>query len=172
MNEPDEPTEPKALEMEVTTDDLVPSLWKRLLDELIEQGITFGKQYSLAYLEQRLLCKADTMQFGIYISHINDDLKTDGLYLSSRGQDGAGYIVLNEEDAEALACARVSRSFNEMKRAMVLFGGLARNPDANISEQTKDRLLKNEEKAATRLALMRRPIGSKRKLDALEGPKE
>ena len=155
-------------EVEITTDDAYPALWVRLLDELIDSGITFGTKYSLKYFEEKLALKADTMSFGIAIGNINDELCASGLYLSQREQLGEGYIVLKEDGAEEMARSRVRRSFREMARAAKLFGGIARNPQAEISEKTKERLLKCEEKAAMRLALMRAPIATAKKIQRLE----
>ena len=55
-----------------------------------------------------------------------------------------------------------------MHRAQALFGGIARNPDAKISQQTRDRLLKCEEKAAFRLALMRAPMKALKTLPTIK----
>jgi hypothetical protein len=55
-----------------------------------------------------------------------------------------------------------------MARACKLFGGIARNPEAQITDDTKKRLLKCEEKAAIRLSLMRAPITNARKANLLE----
>ncbi len=143
-------------ELEITQDDLKPELWVRLLDEITD-SIEYGKKYPIKYLEDKLLCKADTIKFGVNISQINDNLIQFGYYLSARDQNKEAYIVLMEDASEIVARSRVRRSFREMVRAMTLFGGIARNPKAQITEETKRRLLSNEEKAAARLSLMRHP---------------
>jgi len=152
------PNEPIEAAVEITTDDCYPALWVRLFDEMIENGITFGTQYPIGYLEERLALKGDSMAFGVAITAINDELSASGLYLSARDQGKAGYVVLLEEGAEMIAQARVRRSFREMHRAQALFGGIARNPVANISDKMRERLLKCEEKSAFRLAMMRAPM--------------
>ena len=162
------PNEPIEAAVEITKDDCYPALWVRLFDEMIENGITFGTQYFIGYLEERLALKADSMAFGVAIAAINDELSASGLYLSARDQGGAGYLVLLEEGAEMIAQARVRRSFREMHRAQALFGGIARNPAAKISQQTRDRLLKCEEKAAFRLALMRAPMKALKTLPTIK----
>ena len=165
-NQPEK--EPIEAEVEITSDDAYPALWVRLVDEMIEKGITFGTKYEMAYLVDRLACQPESIAFGIAISNINDELIESGLYLSAREQRGAGYIVLMADGAEEVARTRVRRSFREMARACKLFGGIARNPEAQITDDTKKRLLKCEEKAAIRLSLMRAPITSARKANLLE----
>jgi hypothetical protein len=165
-NQPEK--EPIEAEVEITSDDAYPALWVRLVDEMIEKGITFGTKYEMAYLVDRLACQPESIAFGIAISNINDELIESGLYLSAREQRGAGYIVLMADGAEEVARTRVRRSFREMARACKLFGGIARNPEAQITDDTKKRLLKCEEKAAIRLSLMRAPITTARKAKLLE----
>jgi len=165
-NQPEK--EPIEANVEITTDDAYPALWVRLVDEMIEKGITFGTKYEMAYLVDRLACQPESIAFGIAISNINDELIESGLYLSAREQRGAGYIVLMADGAEEVARTRVRRSFREMARACKLFGGIARNPEAQITDDTKKRLLKCEEKAAIRLSLMRAPITTARKAKLLE----
>ena len=158
----------KPPEGEITNDDMYPALWVRLLDEMTATGITFGTKYEIKWLEHKLACKADSIAFGLAISNINDEIIGSGLYLSARDQSGEGYAVLMADGAESVAASRVRRSFKEMVRACSLYGGIARNPEANISDETQRRLLANEEKCAIRLALMRKPITFKKKL-GLEG---
>lgn len=165
-NQPE--NKPIEADVEITTDDAYPALWVRLVDEMIESGITFGTKFAMTYLADRLACKPESIAFGIAISNINDELIESGLYLSAREQNGEGYIVLMADGAEDVARSRVRRSFREMARACKLFGGIARNPEAQITEETKQRLLKCEEKSAIRLALMRAPITSARKANLLE----
>lgn len=152
--------------VEITTDDLKPELWVRLLEEMIEGGITFGTKYPLSYLEHKLATKRDEepLKFGIAISNINDKLLQHGYYLSAREQHDEGYIVLMEDGAEDVARAKVRRSFREMNRAREMFGGIARNPTASITDETRKRLLALEEKAANRLMLMSQPVSIVRDL--------
>jgi len=163
-----EEKEPIQADIEITTDDAYPALWVRLVDEMIDGGITFGTKYEMRYLCERLACHHESIEFGIAISNINDELIESGLYLSSREQRGEGYIVLMADGAESVARSRVRRSFREMARACKLFGGIARNPEAQITEETRQRLLKCEEKSAIRLALMRAPITSAKKANLLD----
>ena len=150
----------KTEQCEVTEREPSPSFWERTYADMIEGGITFGVKYTIEWLEQRLACSLteQPIKFGTCISNINDELSSVGLYLSQRDQRGEGYVVLNADQAEGVANSRVVDSFRQMQRACRLFGGIARNPDAQISDATRQRLLKREEKAAIRLALMRRPL--------------
>lgn len=123
-----------------------------------EQGIAYNVAFAVPWLEEKLRCKADSIEFGTAISCINDEIIEQGYYLSARDTGGREYRILPPSNTEDVADARVRRSFREMSRAMKLFGGIARNETANLDAEAKRRLESKEEKAAVRLVLMRRPV--------------
>lgn len=148
----------KVVRLELTSDELQPALWVRLMDELREGGLEYGKKYETKWLAERLACDPKTIQFGAGISNINDELIASGYYLSARGQFGEHYVLVPPDQFESVADSRVRKSFRELKRSIVMFNGLMHNPDAGISIDDKRRLEAKAEKNGIRLALMRRPM--------------
>jgi hypothetical protein len=140
---------------EITSDDISPAAWTRLLGEMRSEGVTFGTFYAIERLEAALMCKSDDIKFGIAMSHINDVLMHDGYYLSARDQQGKGYVVVEPERAEIVGDGRVKRCYREITRAIAIFAGVAHNPTAEITAEDKRRLNAKAEKNAMRLGLMR-----------------
>lgn len=56
-------------------------LWRNLLDELLAEGIEYGKKYDAERFEEALSCKRNTMQFGIAVHKIRTALEEKGFYL-------------------------------------------------------------------------------------------
>lgn len=150
--------ETKTAECEVTNDEMSPSPWERLLREMREGGLTYGTQYPVEMLENRLMCQRESLKFGMAMGSINRELGKEGFYLSARDQAGRFYQVATPERCEAVADSKVRASFRELVQAIALFNGIAQNPEAKRGEEDKRRLLAKAEKNAWRLAMMRKPV--------------
>lgn len=159
--------------VELTSDEMSPSPWERLLREMREGGLAYGKQYPVPELEAKLLCQSDSLKFGMAIGAINNEIMREGYYLSARDQAGKHYQIVSPERAESVADGKVRSSFRELVQAISLFNGIGQNPDAQLKAEDKRRLAAKAEKNAWRLAMMRRPVACfKAAQKALPKPKQ
>lgn len=130
--------------------------WQSTLKAIRAEGLNFGKPFTRPWLEQQLDATWDSIQFGGAIARINDELISDGYYLTSRNQDGRAYLVANPEAAEAICDNRVRSAFRDVRRAIKYRKGVLTNPNANLSAEQRRRLESKQEKDAVRLCLMQR----------------
>ena len=140
-------------------------LWKNVVEELVNDGITYGSTYETVFFETRLREKRETLAFGIGISQIRSALLERGLYLSGQGQKGHQFVVL-----EASANADVMRNLQSQAivalRKGVILGTNTRVDILTIEERRKHESML--EKLAIRAALIsRRTPTLKRAMKAL-----
>jgi hypothetical protein len=131
-------------------------LWEGCLDKIRESGLAYGKHFPMAWLESELRCPPNTIEFGVAISNINNELLDEGYYLTAREQQGAGYVVAHPDRAESVADNWQRESFRCMAKAIRLTNGILANDAAQLDAATRRRLEKKAERNAVRLALMNR----------------
>lgn len=143
-------------ESNATLDTRPVALWQTTLSAMREDGLCFGKTYSLAWLENQLNRRSDHIGFGAGIAAINDELIEEGYYLSSRNQNGQGYQIVTVENAEAVGDAWGRDAHRRLRRQITILSGLLKNPESKLNDQQKRRLESKQEKAAFKLTLLRR----------------
>jgi hypothetical protein len=128
-------------------------LWRACLEDMIEDGVNYGKTYAAEFFEEKLRCKRDGMEFGLAMSEIRRELETQGKYLSGRGQKGNQFVILPPESNADVMRGYVASAHDSMRRAVTL--GTTTNRELMNDEQRRkhDSIC---EKAATKLALMGR----------------
>jgi hypothetical protein len=131
-------------------------LWESCLDKIREHGIGYGVKFTTAWLESQLKCAANTIEFGIAIANINEQLIDEGYYLTAREQKGSGYVVAQPDRAEAVADNWQRESFRCMHKSIRLTNGILSNTDAQLDADARRRLEGKAERNAIRLALMSR----------------
>ena len=73
-------------------------LWRSCAEEMLAEGVEYGKTYSAEYFEQKLRCGRDEFKFGLAISEIRHMLETRGFYLSGRGLKGDSFVIIPPSD--------------------------------------------------------------------------
>ena len=169
--QPVAPVEPVQLppavdtEPEITEDEPVPPLWFRLYLSITEQADAmanpFGNiSYTIEQIEQALDLRraAHPQEFGAAISAVNTRLAASGMYFSEHGSNNVRFTILPALVTERRALDNATRKAKRLLvRSMILAGGLAANPKAELAEEDRKRLLKKQERNAYYLAMMARP---------------
>lgn len=138
---------------EITGEVLVLPLWKGCLEQMLRDGVEYGKTYESTFFEQSLRCGRDTMQFGLGISEIRRALEAKGFYLSGRGQKGDQFIILPPEGNRKILEAYQRAAFDAMKRGVIL-GTNTRLDSLSVEDRRKHEAVL--EKMAFRTVLMQR----------------
>lgn len=99
---------------------LVLPLWKTCLEDMIQDGIDYGKIYETKWFEDKLRCLRSTMEFGLAISEIRRELEKEGFYLSGRGQNGNQFIVIPADSNQDILRHYCSLANDCFKRGIIL----------------------------------------------------
>jgi hypothetical protein len=130
-------------------------LWKNCYEEMIREGVDYGKTYEAEFFETRLKEKRDTMAFGLALSQIRTALLGHGLYLSGRGQKGHQFVIV-----DAAANTRVMENFQHQAK-IALQKGVILGTNTRLDVLTEEERRKHEatlERLAVRTALMSRQV--------------
>jgi len=135
-------------------------LWKNCYEEMIRDGVDYGKTYEAEFFEQRLKEKRDTMAFGLALSQIRTALLGHGVYLSGRGQKGHQFVIV-----DAAANTRVMENFQHQAK-IALQKGVILGTNTRLDVLTEEERRKHEatlERLAVRTALMSRQVPTLKK---------
>ena len=127
--------------------------WKSCYQDILNEGIDYGKTFTAEYFEEKLRCRRDSMQFGLDVSNVRTALLAHGFYLSGRGGKGEHFVVL-----EAAANSKVMENYQHAA-AIALRKGVILGTNTRIDILTDDERRKHEsmlEKLAVRAALFSR----------------
>jgi hypothetical protein len=95
-------------------------LWRSALDDLMAEGVDYGKVIPALWFEERLKTARESMEFGLAISAIRRELEKKGFYLSGRGQNGNQFLIVPPE-GNADAMQHYSRlAVDALKRGVIL----------------------------------------------------
>lgn len=128
-------------------------LWKNALEEMLSSGIEYGKSYTAEWFEARLMCKRDTMQYGLEMAKIREALEHEGYAMSGRGQKGDAQIILEAASNSAVMQSYQVQAAKALKRAVIL------GANTDTSQLKPSELAKHEkilERAAIKSALLGR----------------
>lgn len=95
-------------------------LWKACLDDMLSEGVDYGKIYSTKYFEKKLKAERDTMEFSLAMSSIRASLLEHGKYLSGRGQKGESFVVLNPEANASVMQSYQKEAVKALKKGVIL----------------------------------------------------
>jgi hypothetical protein len=155
------------MEQELQIDVVKLPLWKNCYEEMLRDGVDYGKTYEAEFFEARLKEKRDTMAFGLALSQIRTSLLSHGLYLSGRGQKGHQFVIV-----DAAANTRVMDNFQHQAK-IAMQKGVILGTNTRLDVLTEEERRKHEatlERLAVRTALMSRQIPTlKKALGVLEG---
>jgi hypothetical protein len=135
-------------------------LWKNCYEEMIREGVDYGKTYEAEFFETRLKEKRDTMAFGLALSQIRTALLGNGVYLSGRGQKGHQFVIV-----DAAANTRVMENFQHQAK-IALQKGVILGTNTRLDVLTEEERRKHEatlERLAVRTALMSRQVPTLKK---------
>jgi len=135
-------------------------LWKSCYEAMIEGGVDYGKVYETKWFEEFLKAPADTMSFGLDVSRINRALQFHGFHMTSRGQKGALYVIVQAEANRCVMENYQHQAMDAFKRALVL--GTNTRTDM-MKEEDRRRHEGTLERIANKLAMLQRrqPVQSK-----------
>jgi len=128
-------------------------LWKNALEEMRKEGITHGKTYDAAWLEERLKCSREDMRFGLAVSEIRRELEKDGFYLSGRGQKGNQFVILPPESNADVMLGYQRAAIDCLKRGVILGTNTRLDSLKDTDRRRHEALL---ERIATKAVLMQR----------------
>lgn len=143
------------MEEEIQTDVVRLPLWRNCYEEMLREGVDYGKTYEAEFFEERLKEKRDTMAFGLSISQIRTALLSHGLYLSGRGQKGHQFVIV-----DAAANTRVMENFQHQAK-IALQKGVILGTNTRLDVLTEEERRKHEatlERLAVRTALLSRQV--------------
>lgn len=131
-------------------------LWQSCLDEMREQGLTYGSSWKAEFFETRLHHKRNDQQFSFEMLSMRQALEEeDGYYLQS-SENGAIWEI-----PQAVGHEEVARHFDQKLRRYAVRSINIRsatliNPKAELSDEERKKIERNLEKASVRLILISR----------------
>lgn len=150
-------TQMNALEIQLAQDPLVKlPLWKRALEEMIRDGLNYGKSWPVEFYERHFRCNRHERAFGWEMMDLRQCLERDhGYYLRSE-ENGRLYTI-----PEAAAHEDVAKSFERrhrrfLRRSFDIRVSTLSNPLAKLEASERNEMNGNMERAAVRLILMDR----------------
>lgn len=128
-------------------------LWKNCYEEMLREGVDYGRTYSAEYFEEKLKLKRESMAYGLDLSKIRSALLSHGFFLSGRGQKGEQFVIL-----DASANTAVMENF-QAQAVKALRSGVILGTNTRIDILTAEERRKHEatlERLAIRSALISR----------------
>jgi hypothetical protein len=147
-------------EIEITDEPIKLPEWKACYEDMMEDGVDYGKTYTAEFFESRLRTTRDTLKFGLDVSNVRTKLLEHGYYLSGRGGKGEQFVIL-----EAAANSKVMENF-QFAAANALKKGVILGTNTRVDILTDEERRKHEsmlEKLAIRAALFGRRMPTLRK---------
>lgn len=84
-------------------------LWKTCAEQMLEEGIDYGKTYPYQFFEDRLKADRNSIQFSIAISKIRHALLRKGFYLSGVGAQKHGCFCIQQPNANKATMTRMAK---------------------------------------------------------------
>ena len=130
-------------------------LWKNCYEEMLRDGVDYGRTYTAEYFEEMLKTKRDSMTYGLDVSKIRAALLSHGFFLSGRGQKGEQFVIV-----DASANTAVMENF-QAQAIKALRSGVILGTNTRVDVLTDEERRKHEsmlERLAIRSALISRKI--------------
>src|SRR5574343_2098264 len=105
-------------------------LWRKVANDLIDAGITYGQKWPIEWFEKELRCSKETTQFRFAISDLRSEIFNEcGLYIAAC-DSGKSFQVLESRNHEDVA-ARFDRNVKRYaKRSVHIRYKTLTNPQA------------------------------------------
>lgn len=129
-------------------------LWRDTLEQMLKDGIEYGKAYTTPWFEEKLCAKRKTLRFEIGIHRIRKSLYPLGYYITARGQNEAGYVIALAEENWAVGLAKMRRAIREIGNGYTL---VRSTPTAQMTDGDRRR----HEQALERLEIKASMIAGK-----------
>jgi hypothetical protein len=139
--------------IELTTDELKPSLGSRWADSILERGDPRGTKYSFDQMEKAFAARRESWKFVRCVLDADKILMAKGKKLTQREQKGNGYCLMTTDHSESTCINYPSKARELLVRSIVFSKGLLNDATAELSDQSKRRLASLTEKNAVRIAL-------------------
>lgn len=131
-------------------------LWKGVLREMIESGLTYGSTYPASYFEKRFKCKRGTGEFIFAMMDLRNALeRKHGYYLSSE-KDGEMWIVPHGSGHKTVCETFDTKMRRYAARAVHLRAATLDNDKANLTDSERAEMQGDLERASIRLVLISR----------------
>lgn len=131
-------------------------LWKNVLEEMREEGITYGKVWKADFFETRLRCPRTDQRFDFAMMQIKQAIEIeDGYYLGSF-ENKAIWKIPESPNHEDVTQGFESKLRRYAIRAINLRSATLCNPAADLTTEQRRRMESNLEKASFRLLLISR----------------
>lgn len=122
-------------------------LWKGCLENMLAEGVNYGKVYNVEWFELQLSCKCDTRQFGLGVYKIRFELEKLGFYLQGHVQREGKLVIIPREKNLGVARAKQRRSRKEQARTVNLLtatttAGLKPRMRASFEKETKRAIIR------------------------------
>jgi hypothetical protein len=131
-------------------------LWKGVLDEMREEGLSYDLSWPAEFFEKRLRCDKGTDQFQLQMLAIKQDIEArDGFYLRS-SKSGAVWEIPSAPEHEDIAVGLDAKVRRCAVRSINLRAATLMNPDAVLTESERQRMESGLERASIRLVLISR----------------
>lgn len=127
-------------------------LWQNCLDRMKEDGLEYGRQWSINFFEIELSASRDTLDFNMGILEITKELEKLGYALSRAGTQGKSYSILQASANENVIHRKTRSAFRKLERAHTL--GKATNRD-KLTQPERTRLDTVTERTALKLMFLR-----------------
>lgn len=133
-------------------------LWRSCLEDMRQEGLNYGKTFTVEWIEGKLRSKKDSVQFGIAVSRIRQELEKDGYYLNGSGATKNGLYCLQQEAANLATMKRHNRrSRRYVMRQIRLGHGTLENTLASLlTDGERKRIEQGTHRAELQLLFMRR----------------
>lgn len=131
-------------------------LWRNALEQLREDGLAYGKTWTVDFFEHHLRCPRTAKEFAFGMMALKQELeREDGYYLKSE-EDGARWSIVAAADHETVASTFDTKVRRYAVRAINLRSATLMNPEANLTAEDRRKMERNLERASLRLVLMSR----------------
>ena len=128
-------------------------LWKNALEELEQNGLSYGQTIGADWFEERLKQPRNSMRFGLDISKIRRELEHKGFYLTARGQKGNQFVILPPESNRDVMAGYQREAIDALRRGVILGTNTRLDTLSDADRRKHEGML---EKLAVKAALMQR----------------
>lgn len=141
-------------------------LWRSCLEDMQADGLQYGKTFTVEWFEGKLRSPCKSVQFGIGLSHIRQELEKDGFYLNGSGVSKNGLYIVQQAQANVETMHKHNRrSRRYIMRQIRLGHGTLENTLASIlTTGERKRIEQGTHRAELQLLFMRRSESVKKAL--------
>jgi hypothetical protein len=134
--------------------------WKSCLQDMLDEGVEYGKSYDAEYFEKRLKQDRMSMRFSLDVSRIRSELLRHGYYLSGRGGKGEVFEIVPAADNSGVMEQFQAAAAQALKRGVILGTNTRVDMLSDAERRRHDSIL---EKLAIRTALFSRRVPTLKK---------